>query len=87
MDYLHNVIEIDGANYVFLPSGPGILSDIKHEQMLLEAYNSPQDLADREKIFQYESPAYVHENFRPKNNGTLAKEAKDCASHIPSQEE
>lgn len=88
MDKLHNVTKIGEWNYILNPSAPSVLLDIELEKMLLEAYNSRQDLADLEKIAIYKlMPDHVHNDFAPKTFGLLAQEAEKLDGHGLSTDE
>lgn len=89
MDLLHNVTQIDGYNHIFHPASKNVLSDAELDQMLLEAYNEPQDLADLEKIYTYEKilDGYAHPDFHGVTCSELARHARASVQQQISQGE
>lgn len=88
MDKMHNVTKIGESNYIFNPSALSILSDVEMEDMLLDAYNSPRDSADLEKMAIYQlMPKHVHQDFEPKTFGDLAQEVENLDGHEFSKAE
>lgn len=54
----------------------------------MQAYNSPRDSADLEKVYIYSAmPDYIHADFAPKSFGILAKEAEKYADRTLSEAE
>lgn len=86
MGNLQNVTRIGGINFVFRPFAHSIISNTELEQMQLNIYNAPRDLADHDKIALYVIiPTYVHRDFEPKSFGDLANEAKEYENHKLSE--
>jgi hypothetical protein len=86
---LENVTQIDGGNMCFRPEASrNFLSEADLEQWLLQAYNTPRNLADLERIWLYTNfPTVVLPDFARKNFGTLAKEAEEYTNHTVGEAE
>lgn len=86
---LHNCFTIDGEYYFFDPEArQNILSEAEFQHSLMDAYNTPRDFADADRLAMYDlNHNYVHDHFAPKSFGTLAEEAKNYENHTLSEAE
>ena len=89
MHLLHNVIQINEYFIIFDLDAPrNILSNLDLKQLLIQAYNAPRNLANKDRLLVYTAlPDFEHYHFALKTFRVLAKEVKEYIDYTISEKE